>query len=87
MLKKKYRLTLGVYLNVFWCEREVSGLWSFSEEVQRRLASPRDCVGSTRLQRLVLAAAGALAGSAIDEKFQAPPLTSDTHSLVSSACP
>lgn len=29
----------------------------------------------------MLAAAEVLAGSAIDEKFQAPPLTSDTHSL------
>lgn len=53
----------------------------FSVEVQRRLASTRDCRGSTRLRRLVLAAAEVLAGSAIDEKFQAPPLTSDTHSL------
>lgn len=61
---------------------DLSGLCFFSvDDVQRRLASTRDCRGSTRLRRLVLAAAEVLAGSAIDEKFQAPPLTSDTHSL------
>lgn len=69
-----------------WCLKflllcDLSGLCFFSVEVQRRLASTRDCRGSTRLRRLVLAAAEVLAGSAIDEKFQAPPLTSDTHSL------
>lgn len=71
-------------LVVFWCVGVGSGLQLL---VQRRLAPPRDCEGSTRLQRLVLTAAGALAGSAIDEKFQAPPLTSDTHSLYSSTLP
>lgn len=54
----------------------------WSSCVRRRLASARGCRGSTRLRRLVLAAAFALAGSAIDEAFQTPPLTSDTHSLL-----
>lgn len=54
-------LVTGVCLN--------SGLSSW-EEVRRRLASDRGCVGSTRLRRLVLAAASTLlAGSAIDEAY------------------
>lgn len=75
-------------LNDCWFDfvSAVLGLLSSCELVRRRLAFPRGCVDSTRFRRLVLDAAEVLAGSAIDVGFTAPPLTVDTHSLLSSVC-